>query len=122
MYSKPINTHQYVTSQFDVFLPSEEKPLKNKRDEEQYFTINTESNPLNNLTSNNNANTINSSNSVRESTSIINLNSLNSKLREKCDFLEFKLNELQSTYNEALEIVKNHQTFYYKIFQIFNKK
>jgi hypothetical protein len=112
LYFKTINFPQYTTSQFDVFLPSE-KTSKNRRDEDQYFTINTESNPLNNLTG---------SVSVRESSNLNNLNNLNLKLREKCEFFEFKYNELQGTYNEALEIVKNHQTFYYQIFQIFNKK
>lgn len=122
MYRKNNNFPQYATSQFDVYLPSEKPLNKNKRDEEQYFTINTETNPLNNLTGNNNANTINSSVSIRESITLNNLNSMNLKLREKCDFLESKYNELQSTYSEALEIVKSHQTFYYRVFQIFNKK
>jgi len=113
---------QFTTCQFDIFLPPE-KSLKNKRDEEQFFTINTETNPLNNLTANNNnTNTINSSVSVRESQNLNNLHKINNNLREKYDFLEQRYNDLQNTYNEALEIVKNHQTFYYKVFQIFNKK
>ena len=99
---------------FDINIENEKKQ-KIQIEDGRYFTLNTEGN-INRLS---NTGTINSNSSMND---IIKLNNKNLKLREKCDSLETKLSDLQSTYDQALEIVKNHQTFYYKIFQIFNNK
>ena len=102
-----------AVTHFDINIENEKKQKLNLEDG-RYFTLNTETN--NKLS---NPGTINSSSSMNE---IIQLNNKNTKLKEKCETLENKIDELQNTYDQALEIVKNHQTFYYKIFQIFNKK
>jgi hypothetical protein len=101
---------------FDLNIEKEKEKEKKKKiiiEDGRYFTLNTEGN-YNRLS---NTGTLNSNSSMNE---IIQLNNHNKKLKEKCDSLEMKINDLQNTYDQALEIVKNHQTFYYKIFQIFN--
>ena len=75
-------------------MPSE-KTTKEKN-EEQFFTLNSDNININNL----------NSASLRDSVNVYNMNM---KLKEKNEFLENKTTELQNTYNQALEIVKNNQ-------------
>ena len=68
-------------------MPSE-KTTKEKN-EEQFFTLNSDNININNL----------NSASLRDSVNVYNMNM---KLKEKNEFLENKTTELQNTYNQAL--------------------